>query len=143
MAKMSLIEERTSCVTNYNGRYGGLMDAFDKICQITFDRLSAIDVYVAHGTIVIVGPVIDKNIFYPIEILQHELWDEISPHISIILKQFTIIASDEINCAIAAYFINRFGRISIADCMLVAQIVDPTRNRYAWLGHGCAFTGNI
>src|SRR5687768_11238157 len=126
-----------------NSGNGLPVDAFDKICQITFDNYSDIDVYEKNGSIVIIGPTFGTSGYYPIEILRHPLWEQISMHTSIILKQFTINITDELSTAIAAYFVNKFGRTSIVDCMIVGRIIDPERERFAWLGNGCAFTGNI
>jgi len=128
-------------VTGLNNKYGLPTDAFDKICQITFDNNSNVDVYEKNGCIVVVGPTYGVSSFLPIETLRHLLWEDVSTNTSIILKQFTINTSSEISSAVAGYFVNKFGRISIVDCMVVGQVVDS--ERFVWLGHGCAFTGNI
>jgi len=133
---------KTQHVTDLNFKYGLPVDAFDKICQIVFEY-SEIDVYEQNGSIVVVGPIMNKNEYYPIEILRDLLWEEISMHTSIIFKHFTIDVSNTISVAVTAYFVNKFGRTSIVDCLLVGQIVDPERVRFGFLGNGCAFTGNL
>lgn len=136
-------EIRSDYVAELNTKYGLPVDAFDKICQITFDNCSDIDVYEKNGSIVVVGPTFGVSEFYPIEILRHPLWNKISMHTSIILKQFTIDVTNELGTTVAAYFVNKFGRTSIVDCMIVGRIVNPEKEQFVWLGNGCAFTGNI
>jgi hypothetical protein len=134
---------KSNYVAELGIKYGLPVDAFDKICQITFDNNSDINVYEENGYIVIVGPIIDTSSYYPIEILRHPLWEQISTFTPIILKQFTINITSELGILVATYFVNKFSRTSIVDCIIVGQIVDATRERFAWLGHGCSFTDNI
>lgn len=151
-----MAEIRTDFVANLNMKFGLPVNAFDKINQIIFDNSAmlysehdinyCVDLYEKNGSVVLFAkvPGTSGEQFFPITTLRHPLWNDISMHTSIVLKDFSINISEVNNVLCANYFVNKFGRKSIADCKLIGEVpCSDGLTRYKDLGFGCAYTGNL
>jgi hypothetical protein len=103
--------------------------------------------------IIIEGPIYENKCMRTIESLSHPSWNEIPSRTPILFKNFIINLSEKNSILCGEYLLERFGPKTIADCIIVQDMLCDNHNSdgdvegqslmHKTIGHGCCFKGMI